>query len=341
MSTRRRIYLAYTGGTIGMLPGERGHAPAPGYLAEVMAKMPEFAEERVPEYTLHEYPTLLDSANMAPADWVTIGEDIERHYADYDGFVVLHGTDTMAYTASALSFLLENLAKPVLVTGAQIPLARVRNDARDNLLTSMIIAGNYAMPEVCLYFGTRLLRGNRTRKIGSGILDAFRSYNYPPLGEVGVEIEIHHDRLLPPPPRDRPFQLQKVGNPHIGAIRLFPGITAETVRNFLADPLRGLVLETYGSGNGPVRNHAFLDALRDAADRGVVIVNCSQCYIGGVNQDQYATGRALRDAGVISGLDMTAEAALTKLYYLFGKGLPPEEVQRQMQMDLRGELGVG
>jgi L-asparaginase len=339
MTEKRRIYLAYTGGTIGMLPTRKGHAPAPGYLAEVMARMPEFDDPLVPEYTLHEYPTLLDSANMAPSDWVAIGEDIERHYDDYDGFVVLHGTDTMAYTASALSFLLENLAKPVIVTGAQIPLAKVRNDARDNLLTSMILAGNHAIPEVCLYFGTTLFRGNRTRKIGSGILDAFRSYNYPPLGEVGVEIEIRRDRLRPPPPTDEPFHLQKVGNPPIAAIRLFPGITVETVRNFLVAPLRGLVLETYGAGNGPVRNQAFLDALKEAADRGVVIVNCSQCHIGGVNLDQYATGRALREAGVISGGDMTAEAALTKLYYLFGKGLPPEEVQRQMQVDLRGELG--
>ncbi|MCB1032402.1 MAG: asparaginase, partial [Acidobacteria bacterium] len=179
MPSDRRVYIAYTGGTIGMKRTADGYAPVPGYLGELLASMPELRDEQVPAYHLQEYEPLLDSANMAPSNWCHISEDIERHYHDFDGFVVLHGTDTMAYTASALSFLLENLAKPVILTGAQIPLAEIRNDARDNLLTSMILAGTEPIPEVCLYFGNRLLRGNRSRKVSAGGLGAFASGNYP------------------------------------------------------------------------------------------------------------------------------------------------------------------
>lgn len=339
MSTRKRIYIAYTGGTIGMARQADGsYAPAPGYLEQQMAGLPELRDERVPSYHIHEYAELRDSANMTPRDWTTIAEDIAANYADYDGFVVLHGTDTMAYTASALSFMLRGLGKPVVLTGAQIPLCEVRSDGRENLITALLIAAHQPISEVCLSFGSRVLRGCRAVKVNASGLEAFDSPNFPPLGRIGIDIDIDQRLLLPPPTPDTPLSVQPVDpTVRVGALRLFPGIAAATLEAVLG-PLRALVLETYGAGNGPDHDADVLAVLKAASARGVVIVSCTQCLRGRVNPAAYATGASLARAGVIGGHDMTAEAALTKLIYLFSAGHDEERVRELMARSLRGEL---
>lgn len=335
---RRSVYIAYTGGTIGMRRTAAGYAPAPGYLARRLAEMDELSRPAMPRLELREYAPLLDSSDMRPADWRAIAEDLAARYDDFDGFVVLHGTDTMAYTASALSFALEGLGKPVLLTGSQIPLAEARSDARSNLVTSLLLAADSGIPEVGIYLNGRLLRGNRATKVSSTGFEAFDSPNFPDLGEVGVEIRVRRELLRPPP--TTPLRLHPPRPVEVAALRLFPGITAEVLRNVLRDPMRGLVLETYGAGNAPTREPAFLEALAEASERGVVIVNCTQCLRGRVDMEGYATGRALADAGVVSGGDMTPEAALTKLSHLLGRGLGPDETRRLVGTDLRGELSA-
>jgi L-asparaginase len=334
---RKRVYIAYTGGTIGMKKAGGSYTPVPGYLQIQMAQIPELNSESLPAYDIHEYDPLLDSSDMAPRDWLKIAEDIASHYDAYDGFVVLHGTDTMAYTASALPFMLQGLQKPVILTGAQIPLCELRNDARENLITALMIAAGYKIPEVCLCFGSKLLRGNRATKVDADGFDAFDSPNFPPLGSLGIEIKINHDLVLQPARRPKPVAVRPLQAPRVAVLRLFPGISADIVRNILQPPIQGLVLETYGGGNGP-QDRALIAELTAAVQREVVIINCTQCLKGTVNMEDYATGSALAGAGVISGFDMTVEAALAKLAYLFSCGLPPESVKEKMQTDLRGEL---
>ena len=333
---RKRVYIAYTGGTIGMKRTRAAYSPEPGYLQRQMAAMPELRTPSIPAFTIHEYSPLLDSSNMTPREWVKIARDIAANYRRYDGFVVLHGTDTMAYTASALPFMLSGLGKPVIITGSQIPLCEVRNDARENLITSLLIAAGYDIPEVCLYFGGKLLRGCRAVKVSADGFAAFDSPNIPPLGTAGIDIEINRPLVRKKHGR---FRLQEFAAPVVvSALRLFPGISPDLVRNVLRPPLQGAVLETYGVGNGPDRDAGFIAALEEATARGVVIVDCTQCLEGTVDLSEYATGAALARAGVISGYDMTAEAALTKLYYLFSRGYSPQKVKREMVRDLRGEL---
>jgi len=336
----KRVYIAYTGGTIGMDNSSSGYLPRPGFLAAQMQAMPELRAAGMPEYTLGEYTPLLDSSNITPQDWLRMAHDIAKHYEHHDGFIVLHGTDTMAYTASALAFLLSELNKPVIVTGSQIPLSEVRNDARVNLITSLQIAGGLAIPrsipEVCICFGSRLLRGCRAVKVNADGFQAFDSPNFPPLGTCGVDIQIDWKLVRPAPTES--LAVKELGNPQVAAMRIFPGMSAGVLTNILQPPLQGLVLETYGSGNGPDRDPALLAALKDAVDRGVVIVNVTQCLTGAVDMAAYATGSGLQQAGVVGGYDLTAEAALAKLYYLLGLGLAPEKVKSQMQQDLRGEL---
>jgi L-asparaginase len=338
-SARKRVYIAYTGGTIGMRRRADGsYAPVPGYLADLMAALPELRDERMPRYDIHEFAELRDSANMTPRDWTAIAEDLARVYDEYDGFVVLHGTDTMAYTASALAFMLAGLQKPVIITGSQIPLCEVRSDARDNLITALLIAAHEPIPEVCLVFGNRLLRGCRAVKVSTSGFEAFDSPNLAPLAQIGITINVDRRLVRPLPTPDTRLFVQPI-NPDvaIGALRLFPGISAAMVRAVLA-PLQGLVLEAFGSGNGPDHDTELMAVLAEAVARGVVIVDCTQCLRGSVNLRAYATGAGFADAGLVSGYDMTAEAALAKLFYLFSAGHSPAQVRRLIGEDLRGEL---
>jgi len=333
---RKRVYIAYTGGTIGMTLTKDGYSPTPGFLKIQMENILELKNGLMPEYTINEYNPLLDSASMTPNKWVAIAQDIADNYHDYDGFVVLHGTDTMAYTASALSFMLEGLKKPVIITGSQIPICEIRNDARGNLITAILIAGNYNIPEVCLYFGDRLLRGNRTVKVSADQLNAFDSPNFAPLGTVGVDIKINWDLMH----RNKKEKLTIHGfaQHSIGTLRLFPGIRADVVENILKPPIEGLVLETYGVGNIPDQNEALIKVLQKANERGLVIVACTQSLQGTVDLSAYKAGSILEKIGVISGFDMTTEAALTKMYYLFSRGYNVDEIRKLMQINIVGEL---
>lgn len=330
-----RVYIANTGGTIGMKRTESGFSPVPGYLRELLDAMPELKSPELPAFTLKELDPLLDSANMHPSHWEAIAEDIAAHYDDHDGFIILHGTDTMAYTASALSFMLENLGKPVILTGSQIPLCKTRNDARENLIDALMIAGAFPIPEVCIAFQGKLLRGNRCVKVAADGLDAFASPNHPPLGRGGLDIQIHWNRIRPKPAS--PLAVRTFREARVAALRLFPGIQPDLLAHILKPPLQGLVLECYGVGNAP-EDPAFLAPIREATERGVVVVICSQCLQGRVRLDGYATGMGLARSGAIGALDMNVEAALPKLFYLFAQGLRPDEVKDLMQRDLRGEL---
>src|SRR2546428_513155 len=246
---RKRVYIAYTVGTNDNRHTARCYRPEPGYLQQQMHVMPELRQASMPSTTVNEYEPLLDSSNMTPAEWIEIARDIGRNYKKYDGFLVLHGTDTMAYTASALPFMLNGLGKPVIITGSQIPLCEVRNDARENLITSLLIAANDAIPEVCLYFGGRLLRGCRAVKVSADGFAAFDSPNLPPLGTVGTDIEINWPLVRKGGRRLRVEEF--TSRAVVSALRLFPGISPDLVRNVLRPPLQGLVLETDGVGHGP------------------------------------------------------------------------------------------
>jgi L-asparaginase len=336
MSKKTSVYIAYTGGTIGCGPTKHGFAPIKGHLTQQLQSLKDFDHPDMPDFVIKEYANLIDSANVSPSDWHEIALDIESHYDEFDGFVILHGTDTMAYTASALSFMLEGLNKPVIVTGSQIPVGELRTDAKDNLIGAMLIAAHKQIPEVCVYFHNHLFRGNRTQKVDANGFDAFDSPNYPLLGQVGTKISIDYDKVFKPV--DTVIKLSLFNTPKIGSMHLFPGISVEVLDNFLRQPIQGLILQTYGLGNGPSNNKDFLNALSNADKRGVVIINCTQCYRGSVDMSTYETGQAFIDAGVISGFDLTQEAALAKLSYLFGRGLDQQAIKAAMQQNLRGEL---
>ena len=336
--TEPRVCILYTGGTIGMRRTPQGFAPAPGYLAQQMAGLAEFKNPALPDYGILEFDPLLDSSNMTPADWLKIARRIETEYDRFTGFVVIHGTDTMAYTASALAFLLDGLNKPVVLTGSQIPLCEVRSDAVENLITALLIAGSYPVPEVCLYFGGRLLRGCRSTKVSASGLSAFDSPNYPLLGTAGIDLQMNWGAILPPPPESSRLVIENTCYPLVGVLKLFPGIQAWMAASFLRPPLQAAVLEAFGVGSAPDHDAALIAAFAQADAQGIVILDVTQCRQGLVNLGSYSTSAPLLNAGVVGGLDLTTEAALTKLFYLFGRGYTSQQVKAQLQTNLRGEL---
>jgi L-asparaginase len=333
---RKKVCILYTGGTIGMVRTARGYAPQRGYLRRVLSSISELCNSGMPEWELLEFETLYDSSNIAAPEWNRIADMISEKYADFDGFVILHGTDTMAYTASALSFMLEGLDKPVILTGAQIPIGEVRSDARENLITSVILAGEGRCPEVGLYFSGKLLRGCRATKLSSEELAAFASPNCPAL--VTADIGIHYNTPFLRPPGDGLRAARISDEFPIAVLKIFPGIQFRLFEGILTEQLKGLVLEAFGVGNIPQRDESLIPLIRKAATNGTVITVCTQCLRGGVQLGAYETSSALQAAGAVSGFDMTVEAAVTKLRYLFSRGYDRETVCALMETDLRGEL---
>jgi L-asparaginase len=343
MKTKKEISLLiiYTGGTIGMV-----HDPHTGSLVPIDFR---HISDHVPElrkfgYELHSisFDPVKDSSNIDPGVWVKMAEIIEDSYDDFDGFIILHGTDTMAYTASALSFMLQNLAKPVILTGSQLPIGLLRTDGRENLITAIEIAaarenGLPAVPEVCIFFDNKLTRGNRTTKMSAEHFDAFNSPNYHPLAEVGLHLR-YFNELIRHDSAGQKLIVHKGFDTNVAILKLFPGINRKLVNSITrTEGLRGLIIETYGSGNAPTYQW-FLDDLKQYIDRGGIILNVTQCHGGSVEMGLYETSRQMLAAGVVSGKDITSEASVTKLMHLLGRYTARERVIESLKISLAGEI---
>ncbi|GGH17857.1 asparaginase [Mucilaginibacter phyllosphaerae] len=334
-----QILIIYTGGTIGMMSDPVTKTLVPINFEQIMDNVPEL-EKLNCKIKVHSFEHIIDSSNMNPEIWGELATLIEASYDEVDGFVILHGSDTMAFTASALSFMLQNLNKPVIFTGSQLPISAVRTDAKENLMTSIEIAkakknDKSRVPEVCIYFDYKLFRGNRAFKYNSSKFEAFRSPNYPILAESGVHLRFSVNDIREP--GEGPLKIHNKLVSDVAVLKLYPGISPKVVETILTADVRGIVMETFGAGN-TTTDQWFVDLLKTAIDSGKVILDISQCKVGTVELGRYETSKQLKDIGVANGYDMTYEAAVTKMMYLLGEIDDPKEVKRCLEKDLRGEL---
>ena len=338
------VLLIYTGGTIGMIENPETGALENFDFAHLLKHVPELKRFNY-NISSYQFNPPIDSSDMEPCLWAKIVKIIHDNYNAFDGFVILHGTDTMAYTASALSFMLENLTKPVILTGSQLPIGTLRTDGKENLITAIEIAaaknpdGTPIVPEVCIFFENVLMRGNRATKINAENFNAFRSFNYPVLAKAGIHIR-YNEHCIRRPDYSRPMKAHYLFDTNVVMLTLFPGIQESIIDSVLHVPgLKAVVLKTYGSGNAPQKEW-FIKQLKETTERGIIIVNITQCPTGAVEMKRYETGIKLLQAGVISGYDSTPECAVTKLMFLLGHQMPVEEVRRYMNSNLAGEISI-
>ncbi|MDR2147518.1 MAG: type I asparaginase [Tannerella sp.] len=344
MKKKRSVLLIYTGGTIGMIENAKTGALENFDFDRLLRYVPELKRFNY-QISAYQFNPPIDSSDMDVEHWKKLVEIIHGNYSQFDGFVVLHGTDTMAYTASALSFMLENLTKPVIITGSQLPIGMLRTDGKENLITAIEIAaaanpdGSPIVSEVCILFENSLLRGNRTTKISAENFNAFRSYNFPNLAHVGIHIR-YEKHLLRKPDFDKPMIPHYRMNPNVVIFTLFPGIQEHIISGILDNKaLKAVVFKTFGSGNAPQKEW-LIQLLKRAVDKGVIVVNITQCLIGSVEMEKYTTGRQLLSTGVIGGYDITPESALTKLMFLLGQGYTSDQIRERMNRDIAGEISV-
>lgn len=338
-----KILLIYTGGTIGMKQDPVTLALNPFDFSQILEEVPELKKFGY-ELDSYSFIPVIDSSDVDIPFWIELADYIALNYSKYDGFVVLHGTDTMSYSASALSFMLENLEKPVVFTGSQLPIGMLRTDGKENLISSIEIAaskredGRPMVPEVCIYFESQLYRGNRTTKYNAENFRAFRSANYPLLAEVGIHIRFNPSVIMYPKKWGTQLKVNRNIDTNLVIIKVIPGISENILRGMLSIPgLRGVILETFGSGNAPTSKW-FLSCIKDTIAKGIIVLNVTQCHAGKVDMDAYATGKALKDAGVVSGYDSTTEAAVAKLYFLMGQYLDNRKVIQCLEKNIRGEI---